>query len=227
MSTVQGGQGNIVTDRLILNLDGANPRSYPPPYNGITWFNLSSNINNGTLVNGVSYSTSNGGVLIFDNTDDYVNLPNSLGYGTTSLSVFSWYKSNGRPLGDYHIICGPQVCEISIPWGTGQLRTGIQTDIRYVSNHGSGLNDGRWHHIGFTFDGSSKVSYIDGINVGSQSILTGTLITSFSQRRLGRFGSSTDYYANGNMGNYSVYNKTLNESEVLQNYNATRARFGI
>jgi len=43
MSTVQGGQGNIVTNGLVLNLDAANPRSYPQPYNGTTWQNIAPN----------------------------------------------------------------------------------------------------------------------------------------------------------------------------------------
>ncbi len=61
MSTVTGGQGNIVTSGLVLNLDAANPRSYEPPYNGVTWRDLSGNGRNGTLTNGPTYNSSNGG----------------------------------------------------------------------------------------------------------------------------------------------------------------------
>ena len=71
MSTVQGGQGNIVTNGLVLNLDAANPRSYPPAYNGTTWFDLSGNSNNGTLTNGPTYNTGSGGSIVFDGVDDY------------------------------------------------------------------------------------------------------------------------------------------------------------
>ena len=77
MSTVQGGQGNIVTNGLVLNLDAANPRSYPQPYNGTTWSNLvavSSSIS-GSLTNGVGYTGSNGGVLLFDGVNDYISTP--------------------------------------------------------------------------------------------------------------------------------------------------------
>ena len=69
MSTVHGGPGNIVTSGLVLNLDAANPRSYPPPYNGTTWIDLSRNGNNGVLTNGPVFNSTNGGVFVFDNVN--------------------------------------------------------------------------------------------------------------------------------------------------------------
>ena len=215
--------GPIVTSGLTFAVDAGNLVSFQ---NGSgSTFSLVGSYT-GTLQNGVSYTTGGGGSWVFDGTDDYIDLPNSLGYSTTKLSVFSWFKSNGQPLGNYHIICGGQECEISIPWPSGALRTGVFTDTRFVSNNGSGLNDGVWHHIGFTFDGSTKTSFIDGVNVGTQTV-TGTLITSFSNRRLGRFGSSAVYYVNGNISNYMVYDKVLSAMEVAQNFNAQKRRFGF
>ena len=215
----------IVTSGLVLCLDAANRQSY---VSGSTnWYNLTNPSLSGSLINGPTFSNNTGGSITFDNIDDYIQLPDSLGYSTTTLSVFSWFKSNGQPTGNYHIVCGGQQCEISIPWTTGEIRTGILTNARYVSNHGSGLNDGRWHYIGFTFDGSTKTSYIDGVNVGTQTSIAGTLATSFTARRLGRFGTDTAYYANGDMGGYWVYSNVLTEAQVLQNYNATKTRFNL
>ena len=62
---------NIVTDVLVLCLDAANRRSYPG--SGNSWLDLSGNGNNGTLTNGPTYSSANGGSLVFDGVDDYVN----------------------------------------------------------------------------------------------------------------------------------------------------------
>ena len=216
-------KGPIVTDGLVFSFDSSNIISYP--FTGTTAYSLTGS-NNGTLVNGVAFSNQNGGTWIFDNSNDYIQLPSDLGYSTTTLSVFSWFKSNGQPLGNYHIICGGQECEISVPWPGGAIRTGVLTNTRFVSNHGSGLNDGLWHYIGFTYDGSTKRSYIDGVSVGTQ-VVTGTLVTSVFNRRLGRFGSSSDYYLNGHIASYWVYNSVISDSEVLQNFNAHRSRFGI
>jgi len=213
---------NIVTSGLTLYLDAGNYDSYS---GGTTWYDLSGNNYDGTLVNGPVY---NSGTFTFDNTDDYVNLPNDLGYSINSVSVFAWYKINGNPAGSYHIICGGQEFEMSIHVSHTYLRNGVYTSNgRFVSNNGNvSLNDGNYHYYGFTFDGSTKRAYIDGVQVGTQSV-TGTLTTSFNNRRLGRFGSSSSYYANGDLATYVVWDKVLTATEVLQNYNAQKHRFGL
>lgn len=216
-------RGPVVTNNLILSIDASNLVSYHT--GGVTASSLVGSIS-ATLENGVTFSSQNSGSWIFDNSNDYIQLPNDLGYSTTTLSVFSWFKSNGQPLGNYHIVCGGQECEISVPWPGGAIRTGVLTNTRFVSNHGSGLNDGLWHYIGFTYDGSTKRSYIDGVSVGTQ-VVTGTLVTSFSNRRLGRFGSSSDYYLNGHIASYWVYNRVVSDSEVLQNFKAHRSRYDV
>ena len=94
MSTVQGGQGNIVTNGLVLNLDAANPRSYPQPYDGTTWADLSGNGNNGTLTNGPTFNAVNGGSIVFDGVDDFIQCTGSL--TVTSATFVSWIKRNGN-----------------------------------------------------------------------------------------------------------------------------------
>ena len=164
----------------------------------------------------------------FDGTNDYIDLPNDVGYTSSGVSVFCWYKIDGTPPGNYHILCGGQELELSINTSYTYIRNGIYTTSgRFVQNDGNvSLNDGNYHYYGLTYDGSTKRSYIDGVQVGTQSI-TGTLTTSFSNRRLGRFGGDTNYYAHGFMGSYNIYNRALTAAEVLQNYNATRSRFGL
>jgi hypothetical protein len=160
----------------------------------------------------------------FNNSSHYMALPNSLGY-TTQVSVFAWVKIAGIPKGGFHIVCGGQELEISIPT-SGELRVGVYTNSRFVSNHGSGLADGKWHYVGFTFNGSTKTAYIDGVNVGTQAV-TGTLVSSFSNRTLGQYGADTTYALNGEMSSYRVYSTTLSNTQIRQNFNALRGRFGI
>jgi hypothetical protein len=212
----------IVTDGLVFALSPSNILSYDRVG---TTANSLVGTGTATLVNGVGLQNINKGVWYFDNTNDYIQLPDNLGYSTNRLSVFAWFRSLGRPAGDYHIISGGEQLEISIPWSSGQLRTGVSTGTRFVSNHGTtNLNDGKWHHIGFTFDGTTKRSYINGVDVGTQSV-TGTLITSFTNRFIGKFGSSSVYYANGYIGGYLVYNKVLTPLEVKQNFDAQAQKF--
>ena len=93
MSTVHGGPGNIVTSGLVLNLDAANPRSYPPPYNGTVWTDLAGT-NNGTLTNGPTFNSANGGNIVFDGVNDFVQLsatPSSL--VTSNVTISSWFNT--------------------------------------------------------------------------------------------------------------------------------------
>ena len=92
MSTIEGGV-NIVNNGLILCLDSANIKSY----NGVSniWYDLSSSLNNGTLVNGVTFSSVNGGVMVFDGSNDYVTLSNRT---TTSFTLGCWIKTTANSL---------------------------------------------------------------------------------------------------------------------------------
>lgn len=179
--------------------------------------------NNIISIASLTYESS--GDFSFNGTSDYIDLPNDLNY-TSSVSAFAWFKSLGTPSGSYHIIFGGQELEISIPT-SGQIRTGVYQGARYVSNHGAGLLDGDWHYVGFTFDGATKTSFIDGENVGAQAVPAGTLSSIFSNRRMGRYGFSDTYYANGKIPQASIYNRALSESEVKQNFNALKGRYGL
>ena len=60
----------IVRSGLVLHLDAARPASYPG--SGTTWTDLSGQGNNGTLTNGPTYSSANGGSIVLDGTNDDV-----------------------------------------------------------------------------------------------------------------------------------------------------------
>lgn len=176
----------------------------------------SAGSNHGTVI-GATLTTDRFGnpdSAYYFNGNDYINLPNNVGY-TSEVSAFAWFKRLGTPTGGYHIIFGDQYLEISIPESTGQIRTGIYTTSRYVNNHGSGLTDGNWHHVGITFDGLTKRSYIDGVLVGSDSGIVGSLKYSFTNRRIGQFGTY-NYYANGKIDDVKIYDYALSSQEINQ-----------
>jgi len=193
---------------------------------------MSGNGNNGTISAGALYkctaddtANNEGCSLEFNSINDYIDLPDDLGY-VAEVSVFAWFKPKGSPSGGYHIIFGGQELEISIPASTGQIRTGVYTSSRYVSNHGSGLLDGNWHYIGFTFSDSTKRSYIDGKPVGEQST-NGSLRYSFADRRIGRYGSSATYAANGLIDQARIYGKALSSAQIQQLYVQGAERHGL
>ena len=83
--------GGIVKDGLVLHLDAAKLDSYPRV--GTTWTDLSGNVNNGILTNGLIFNSGNGGYFILDGTDDYVSLnsPTQLQFTNTQPFTLSFW----------------------------------------------------------------------------------------------------------------------------------------
>ncbi len=148
MSTVQGGQGNIVTSGLVLNLDAANPRSYLPPYNGTTWFNLASSSNNGTLTNGPTYNTGSGGSIVFDGVDDYVSCGNNATVQINQGTILAWIRTSSpgssfrgiiTKQNNYGLFTNDSIL-VTYDWGNVQTRsTGIN------------IADNTWKNVAMTF----------------------------------------------------------------------------
>ena len=81
MSFANGGR--IVTDGLILSLDASDQNSYIS--GSITWTDLSENRNSGALTNGPTYSSDNGGSIVFDGADDYVSISQNVNPSNITL----------------------------------------------------------------------------------------------------------------------------------------------
>jgi hypothetical protein len=87
------------------------------------------------------------------------------------------------------------------------------------------ITDGVWHYIGVTFDGTNLRMYVDGILDNTSGTLTYS--TTGQNNFIGKSShTGNENYTNGSMGMVHVYNRALSGAEVLQNYNATKGRFG-
>ena len=221
-TTFYQAKRGIVQDGLVLNLDPAVKQSYDG--SGTTWSDLSVG-NNATLVNGPTFSKDNGGVLEFDGTNDRADL--SLPYDFTAYSMFFFIKRRSPQSGWYFAID-------TLSPGVGHLFTfhstaGSANNIAAISPDGlttihTGLPIGQWNYYGATWDGSTVTGYKDGASVSTVSNSTGFNLTN----RVGiaaRYGGG--YNNNVIFGSIVAYNRALTATEVLQNYNATRHRFGV
>jgi len=175
----------------------------------------------GTLTNGPTWSTGiEGGALQFDGVDDYVSLPDDLGYRDSGFSVFIWYKTLST--GSWEIMLGGNEWEVSkssvdtlltklVPVSGGQIVN---------SNYGSsGINlaDGSWHLLGFTYDGSTMITYFEGIENATTSVPE-EVITVFPGRTIGNKNGAA--FAEGLIDELTVYDRVLTPTEVTELFEA-------
>jgi hypothetical protein len=232
MSTVQGSwRGpNIVRDGLVLYLDAGSPNSFPLVNQSTTWKDISGNANNGTLTNGPTFNSANGGGIVLDGVNDYID---STFVNPFAETVMVWVKSNTTNWNENGWISSSrrQNGHIIHP------NISTKTVAFYVSNSSGGaviigsttLTDITLPHLYcFTTNGSnSHKIYIDDTFISENTTsITRTLTPTSQTWYIGR-DDTTSRYGNGAFYNVLRYNRALSSQEILQNFNATRARFGI
>jgi hypothetical protein len=231
----------LVTDNLVLCLDAADRNSYLG--SGTTWTNLISGGSNGTLLNGVGYSSSNGGSLVFDGINDYVQLTSANFYAET---IIVWGKSNtptwsgsGSGAGFEALSSSRRKNGHSFHTNAGyrsiDIKVGLSdTDSNFNSLHTAGVftpDDIQIPHMYvYSTNGlDSHRGYLDGqLVVNSTTTISRDLNTVQRNWQMGRadFPPQARY---GNVTIYAVqkYSRQLTDAEIQQNFNTTRSRFGI
>ena len=215
----------IITDGLILCLDAANKQSYPG--SGTAWNNLTGP-NNGTLINGSTFSNANAGSIVFDGSDDYITVT-EIGQ-LTRFSIESWFRPTAYP-NNYAAVVTSVYPGTN---GTVNFKIGYETGSGMVGGTYIGgwfltpsvpttLNT--WQQVIFTYNGSSLAIYSNGVSGGSTAF-TGTPNSGGDGIRIGRRWDSGDYFA-GNIAITRIYNRALSPTEILQNYNATKGRYNL
>ena len=212
----------IITDGLVLCLDAANTKSYPG--SGTVWSDLSRGGNNGTLTNGPTFNSANGGSIVFDGVNDTAILPNrsDLSAGTGNFTYSSWIY----PLsyGFYAPLFVTSITNGMLIGKNGNnfvLRAFNVTDLLQFSTLPS-LNV--WTNITITRIGTSTTLYYNSIPQ-----TTATVSHNFIQAStyIASDGLPTAWY-NGRISSTCFYKGVgLTTSQVLQNYNATKSRFGL
>ena len=220
---------SIVNRGLTLHLDASAPSSYPTT--GTTWSDISGNSNNGTLTNGPTFNSGNGGSIVFDGSNDYVVLTNAstpltnLSYETIlridSIPASNTFRSIWQKSADWNGNTGISLQMIygSLTFSYGSFWGGS------VSYSLSNLTVGNWYYIVGTSSsvssGTSKM-YINGFLVATGA--NAATPTSTSDLTLG-YGNGGGFL--GNISVFRTYNRELSAAEITQNYNAQRSRFGI
>jgi hypothetical protein len=224
--TIGGGAPTYVTTGLSIYLDAGNPASYPGT--GTTWTSL-VNSYTGSMGTGVGYSASNGGVLTFSGaTTAYVNMYASasalVSAATNNFSIECWYQTNNNHpevmatgVGSNGFVFG-YFASTGTAWKV--TKYGV-IDLQA----GSIPQNTAWHQAVVTYSSTTGVRvYIDGALSGS--VANNTNLAGGTSFRIGQ-GESTSYMHNGSIGIFRWYSAVLSATDVLQNFNADRSRYGI
>jgi len=235
----------IVSNGLVLNLDAGFTPSYST--SGATWYDISYSGNNGTLVNGPTFSTIYGGAIVQDGTNDYISLPpsNNLTFtGNTSFSCELITQNKGFINANYPAILS--FGEYDTSTAGGWLCTMYSVSgfglINFVRSAGNALDAGGG--VGYNFTSTADATslniwtYVYSSTSGGTLYRNGTSIvntlttgsvtsTSLTNYYIGRRGNLSSRVTNNNIFSVKIYNRALSASEVLQNYNAQKSRFGL
>lgn len=227
------GYGSIVSTDLILHLDAGDLNSYTGT--GTTWTDLSGNNNDATLVNGIGYNGANYGALVFDGTNDHVREDTVLDTLTATSDTWSiecWFNTDINP----NVV----ECMIAVNYNNGEENTlllgvvnnsGCKLAVYYshsIISENTAVTVGQWHHVVATHASGGLKVYLDGIQITSNSSTVNRALSdcAFLIGAELDSGSSFGNYFDGKISSTLVYSKTLTASEVLQNYDAIKNRYG-
>ena len=226
---------SLVTSGLILNYDISNSSSYPG--SGTTITDLQAN-SNATPFNSPTYTSSGGAYLTFDGINEYFRTNTALGSklnpanSSTIISIFVWVY----PMDDGVIVSELGQTTPNSGWHDSQIEM-VSGTLRFsVWSNGTGFAStistplNNWYYVGFTYDGTNLRGYVNG----SLAVTSGTISRSTPGASLYYAIAHADFtslgdgsFANMRFGGMQVYNTALSTNDVLNNYNATKSRFGL
>jgi len=215
----------IVQNGLILDVDAAVPRSYSGT--GLTSYSLIGNAN-GSLVNGVGFTSTNNGSIVFDGTNDFITVP-SITSISGDLSVLIWFRTSGLNVSAARLI---EFDYINGFW-LGQAATGTPS-----TNWGGGIkeanepygiflqfSDNEWNLISSVRSSTTHFLYKNNLVSSTSNNVSGTSLSSTAGMYICAADNVGSVPFNGRIGQILIYNRALTATEILQNYNATKKRY--
>lgn len=226
----------IVTGNLVMSLDAA------VAFSGVTWSDISGNSRNATLVNGPTYVATDGGAITLDGSDDYIRSPNlysAIGNPDT-FSAGVWVRPTApgmvlqvtnttTPATAYHF----SAMEFVESAGNPVPHFGLWNGTGITSDSGTALSYNTWYHMMITYNGSTFKGYINGSEVASGSVTYDSPHDDGESTHYLLWGAATatnmgdGSYYNGSMGEIRVYSSAVSATDVLNNYNETKSRYGF
>ncbi len=219
---------SIVTSGLVVNLNAGIVSSYPG--SGSAWTDLSGNGNNVTLINSPTYNSGNSGYLIFNGSNQY-------GAGTDLdldyITIEGWVYSTA--FGNNGYVVNKNYNGTNVPYSLclGNSNSGATNGLGfyggswYVTNVGTNImNTNAWYQVVGTFDGTTLKYYLNASLNASSTPPVNVLPKNNNVFDVGRYLNDSAYFG-GRIAIVRMYNRALSSTEITQNYNATKATFGL
>jgi hypothetical protein len=219
----------IIQQGLVLNIDAANPYSYGGA--GTTVYDTSNTALSWTATN-TTYNSDPIKYFSFNGSNSSLVSSTSTAYDSQTITMECWCYPNSLNQLGFLFEKGAVNSQYSMFFST--------TNTFYFRTIGGTINNqdltfttttyltvSAWNHIVCTYNGSSKVIYVNGTQIASVAA-SGTLQTGQTNQYIGKYGNAGDNYPfNGRIAESRVYNIALTAAQVLQNYNATRTKYGL
>ena len=227
MSSASASAGaSVVTSGLVLHLDAGNSSSYGGT--GTTWSDLSSSGNDGTLTNmdATNYSSSDGGYFTFDGNNEYVDVSGS--ETLTAATFLAWcYKNGNQANGDALIFSrtGDETGmvfrknQVGYEWN-GARNTWSWENSLYTPNY-------EWIMMAVTVTSTSAIAYLfrdTGTTSSTNSVSHSS--TTMSAINVGRDSALAGRYFAGRISVAMIYDRALSSTELTQNFDALKGRYG-
>lgn len=208
----------IVTTGLVVNLDAGNVSSYPGT--GTTWTNLVDSTNY-TITNG-TYDSGNGGSIVFDGASTFVAIGTPLSNGT-NFTKEAWVWADVVTL-SRNILSS----ESNVLWNNvSTLSAGVGNSYSLVTS--ASFPTGVWRHVAQTFDDTTNTMrlYINGVQVSQNLSVTQSYVSQIERIGAHYAGGSPVSFWDGKIAQVRVYNTALSGTDILQNYDAEKSRYGL
>lgn len=225
----QYANGKIVTSGLVLCLNAGDRNSYVS--GSTTWTDVSGNSANATLTNGPTFTSSGVQSIYLDGTDDYIGVTSNTNtrLANTQQTISFWVlvRSVG-PNGYAELYSVTNASRTGIKWLDGAIGMDANGDFyNVIVNVTTGFNI--WMNITCMIDRSATIFYVykNGVYAGQDTFTTYSATSTTIAMGANFLTGNGGDYMKGSMANVMIYNRLLSATEVLQNYNAQKARFGL
>ena len=212
----------IVHDGLILCTDAKNIKSYPG--SGTTWTNLAGSTD--LTLNGATFDSTYPAINLDGSNDDITCSSITCGTIWTQQCFFRPSNQESGGYGYFNIFWNAISEGGSAGGGTKKLYI-HNGSAQGVSN--TQFETDTWYHITWVFNTTDSVIkvYVNG-TLDKTTTITGTFNTNIYKTFSGLgYYQTNSHRLNGKLANFIIYNRELTASEVSQNFNALRGRFGI